>query len=205
MKKFFTIIPLQMSGQLDAYHYEPVGNSRLELEESKISFPILTALNGYVQAGEEVRIIAVASDVEATVENRRIFEEQLSALRERKGFLLPNGVEYILNPDDERTAAHAALFQKLIGYAEDGDELFACMTYGTKPMSMVLTMAVQYAYRVKENASISCVVYGAVNRKIQSAKVYDVTALLQMDELVRVLAEARVPDPKQVIDRMLSL
>ena len=209
MKKFFTVIPLQIKGQLAVYHYAAVGNTKLEME-GKISFPILTAINGYAEAGEDIRVIAVATDVEATLENRKVFEAQVKELCTKKQIHLPNGVEYLLVPDDERVSNHAATFQKLIDYADDEDELFACITYGTKPLSMSLLMAVQYAYRIKQNTSISCIVYGAVdrsapNRENWTGRVYDMTALIQMDELVCLLAERKVPNPKRVIDQMLSL
>lgn len=209
MKKFFTVIPLQVRGQLDRYHYEAVGNDKLEME-GETSFPILTALNGYTEAGEKIRVIAAATDIAATVANRDAFAEETRKLCEKKGVLLPQGVEFLLVPQDERVAAHAETFQKLIDYVDDDDELFACMTYGTKPQSMALMMAMRYAYRAKRNASFSAIVYGAVERPGQDrsqwrAKVYDMTALLQLEELSRLLAERGIKDPKGFLDSVMSL
>ena len=72
-------------------------------------------------------------------------------------------------------------------------------------------MAVQYGYRIKHNTSIGCIVYGEIARRNpdsntwSTAKVYDVTALTQMDEIVRVLADRKVADPKSVIEHILNL
>jgi hypothetical protein len=71
-------------------------------------------------------------------------------------------------------------------------------------------MAVQYAYRIKKNTSISCIVYGQIDRpgkdpETWSAKVYDMTTLVQLDEIVRVLADRGVANPKETIDSILSL
>ena len=102
-------------------------------------------------------------------------------------------------------------FQKLIDLMEDDDELFACTTYGTKPQAQAVMMAVQYGYRIKHNTSISCIVYGEIARRNpdsntwSTAKVYDVTALTQMDEIVRVLADRKVADPKSMIEHILNL
>ncbi len=63
MKKFITVIPLQVQGQLRRYHYQAVDNSRLQMD-GPTSFPILTAVNGYVQPGEEFRLLAIAADSE---------------------------------------------------------------------------------------------------------------------------------------------
>ena len=79
-----------------------------------------------------------------------------------------------------------------------------------KPLSIAVRMAVQYAYRVKKNTSISCIVYGQIDRpgsdrSTWRAYVYDETALVQLDEVVRMLADRNVQDPKGTIDAILNL
>ena len=209
MKKFFTVIPLQLRGQLASYHYTAVGNSRLEME-GETSFPILTALSGYAQPGEEVRVIAVMQDSPACENNRNSLLRETAALCESRGIALPRGVEVVRVPLGQEASAHAQAFHQLLSYVDDDDELFACMTYGTKPQSMALLMAVRYAYRIKRNASIRCVVYGNVvrpgaDRSGWYGEVYDMTALLQMDELVRVLGEQGEEHPEALIGQLLAL
>ena len=208
MKKFFTVVPLQVSGQLVRYHYEAVGNSRLQMEE-ETSFPILTAIHGYAVPGEPFQVIAVVTDTETGHANCRVLQEELEALCQSYG-LTCAGVEQVVVPSDERVATHTATFQKLIAYAQEDDELFACITFGTKPLSIAVRMAVQYAYRVKKNTSISCIVYGQIDRpgsdrSTWCAYVYDETALVQLDEVVRMLADRNVQDPKGTIDAILNL
>ena len=208
MKKFFTVIPLQVPGMLSRYRYEPVGNTRLGMEE-ETSFPILTAVHGYAQPGEPFQVIAVVADSEVGRANCQALRQELEALCGKYG-LTCAGVEEVAVPSDESVSAHAATFQKLIAYAEDEDKLFACITFGTKPLSMAVRMAVQYAYRVKRNTSITCIVYGQIDRPSRDpstwrAYVYDETALVRLDEIVRVLADRGVADPGAVIQRVLAL
>lgn len=205
MKKFFTVVPLQGPGKLIPYQYQAVGNTLLQMD-AETSFPILAAVNGYVRPGEEFRLIAVMTDTEDGRRNRDALRQELERLCEKKGLVCPQ-IETVSVPADERVAAHVATFQKLIDLVGDDDELFACMTFGTKPLSTAVQMAVQYAYRVKRNASVSCIVYGQIDRTggESKASVYDMTALIQLDELVRVLADRDVENPKETIDRILSL
>lgn len=208
MKKFFTVIPLQVPGQLSRYRYEPVGNTRLGMEE-ETSFPILTAVHGYAQPGEPFQVIAVVANSEVGRANCQALRQELEALCGKYG-LTCAGVEEVTVPSDESVSTHAATFQKLIAYAEDEDELFACITFGTKPLSMAVRMAVQYAYRVKRNTSITCIVYGQIDRPSRDpstwrAYVYDETALVRLDEIVRVLADRGVADPGAVISSVLDL
>lgn len=210
MKKFYSIISMQpgLDQETSAYLYQAVGNTKLQLDH-KTRFPIITALEGYTQPGEEVAVIAVVSDMELGRRNLELFRREVEEVC-RKKQLSCAGVQVVTVPTDDRVATHVATFQKLLDFAADGDELFSCMTYGTKPMSTALMMAVQYAYRVKENTTISCIVYGQIfrpgdDRSNWTASVYDMTALVQLDEIVRVLADRGVENPKAVIDSILAL
>lgn len=208
MKKFFTNVPLQVKGNLEKYVYEPVGNDRLRMTEPT-SFPILSAVNGYVEPDEEFRIVAVSADTEDGHRNLEALQGEVDQLCARRGICCPKGVETVAAPKDESVVSQVDTFQKLIEHVDDDDELYACITYGTKPLSKVLLMAVQYAYRLKKNTSISGIVYGQVDRSFGSdpktwkAFVYDETALVKLDEITRLLAEQGVENPKEVINSVL--
>lgn len=204
MKKFFSTVSLQQprSGNLSTLAYQAVGNTRLQMD-TETSFPILTAVNGYVEPGESFRFIAVVPP--ASRHNLPELETQLKELCKTKGLIAPQ-VEIVEVPGDDKVSTHTATFQKLLDYVDDDDELFCCMTFGTKPLSQAILLAVQYAYRVKRNASISCIVYGAVDRSCgEKGFVYDMTALTQLDEVVHLLAQRGVSDPKAALDSLLSL
>lgn len=208
MQRFITVIPLQIAGQLRRYRYQAVGNTRLAMEE-ETSFPILTAINGYASQEEPFEAIAVTADTEDCRRNLEALRAELDALCLRRG-LRCAGVREVPAPSGEEVANHVALFQRLIDCVEDDDELFACITFGTKPLSMAVRMAVQYAYRVKRNVSIPCIVYGSITRSGSdasgwTASVYDETALIRLDEIVRMLAERGVEHPRETIDRILEL
>lgn len=209
MKKFFTAIPLQVSPSgLERLTYQAVGNTRLQMDRDT-SFPILTAVNGYVEPGEDFRLIAVVTNTETTFRNQEELSRQLEELCSRKGLSCPRGVETVLTENSQTVATHAGTFQKLLDYVGDDDELFSCMTFGTKPLSQAMMLAVQYAYRVKRNASISCIVYGEVDRTgpkpWKKGKVYDMTALIQLDEIIHMLAEQGVSNPQAALNAVLSL
>ena len=205
MKKFFTVIPLQTPSTL---LYQAVDNPALQLDQ-EVCFPIMTAIGGCTKPGEEIRVIAVLTDSEVCRKNLELFSADLRALCEKKQLSCPNGVETVYVSGDDSVATQVTTFRELMGRVDDNDELFACMTYGTKPTSTVVMMALQYAYRIKSNASISGIVYGQVNRpnpKDEStwqAKVYDMTALVKLDEVVHLLAATKAPNPTEIIDMFL--
>ena len=212
MKKFFTSVPLQVRGTLNAMQYEAVDNPALAMTE-KTAFPILAAVNGYVRADEPFRIFAISGKTEGEAYNLDILREEVRATCARRGILCPNGVEVVEAAETQSVASQIEVFQRLIGCTEDNDELFACLTYGTKPQSMCLLTAIRYAYRLKRNTSISCLVYGNISRGrgedgkmiVTGAQIYDETAMAQLDEITRVLAERGVTEPDKVIVGILSL
>ena len=109
-------------------------------------------------------------------------------------------------PFDDSVSAIVHVFQELINRTDDEDELFACITFGSKPMPLALVMALQYAYRIKSNVVIECVVYGQIDRSGNkpTARIYDVTALVQLDEIVRLLAERGVVDPESALKQIVG-
>ncbi len=209
MKKFITVIPFQVAGQLRGYRYRAVGNTRLDMD-CETCFPILTAVNGYLEAGEPSRLIALTAPTQDGERNLALLCAQLEELCGRRGLQAPQ-VRRVDLGAGETVSTHVDTFQKLIDQVEDQDQLFACMTYGSKPLAQAVVMALQYAYRIQENAAIECVLYGSVDRSagrdpaLWTGYVYDETALVQLDEIVRLLAERGVTDPRNSIRRILEL
>ncbi|MCR4771633.1 MAG: hypothetical protein K5855_04915, partial [Oscillospiraceae bacterium] len=143
-------------------------------------------------------------------------QQELRELCGRKGIPypeegVPEWIKVIPGPQTQKVLDNVGTFQKLIDCTADDDELFACVTYGTKPMSMALLMAVRYSRRLKSNARVSCVVYGEVDRRDSKdtkdwlAWVYDETALVELDEITRLLAGRGVEKPEEVIRSIIEI
>ena len=193
MKIFFSMTPLQAPGSLQM--------------DEETAFPIMTALHAFAKPQEEVRIIAIQTDIENCRENLKKFEKEVKEMSEKIGFTYPHGIEVVSAPADAGVRSNIEAFQRLIELVHDNDEMYACMTYGVKPLSQIMIMAIQYAYRLLDNASISCLVYGRIDRKdreVKGAYVNDMTALIQLDEITRLLAANKVKNPRAVIEQIIS-
>ena len=215
MKKFIMITPLQpvirdkQSGEIvkDNLHsnvYQVTGNRKLVYEYAT-RFPLIPVINGYAQEGEEIRVIAVTPDTESAWFHVEQLREELRTLQERKGFVC-RGVEPIQVTYAGDVDTQIEIFHKLLPYIEDDDILFGCLTYGNKPMPIAELMAIQFGYRTLRNVSIGCLVYGELDHSKEDSPMtlFDITALIQLEEIVRVLAERRVKDTRAIIDRLIS-
>lgn len=208
MKKFITVIPLQRPTLLKKMHYHEKGNSKLEMPEDKeTGFPIIPVITGYTDINEDIRIFAIVENGYNARCNLELFKEEIANLIKDGRITCSRGVECIEIEANQEVGTQVENFQKIIEVMDEDDEIHACITYGTKAQTLALKLAIQYGYRIKRNASISCIVYGQIdwNEKTPKAYIYDETALMQLDEIVRLLAETKVEHPEEAIKSILSL
>jgi len=201
MKKFIMTSPYQPKGRLEKGIYKAADNQLL-VYDIPTSFPILSAVNGYVESGETIEIITIVSDYDNAKYNYELFKEEVSQLSQNKGFNYT--MKAVSIPYDNSINTELELFGKLIDCTSDDDTLFACITYGSKPFPLVQIMALNYAYRIRKNVSIGCIVYGAKDHNNGNMEVYDITSLLYIDEAVRLMAEQKIENPTDMIKNLLT-
>jgi len=208
LKKFICVVPQQPSGSLKESVYEPVGNSKLQYGETR--FPVIPLISAYAEQGEEIRVIVVMSDYEHSRNNLQFLQEEFTKLQAEKGFTCSQGLEVITIPYLETLETHLTTFWGLIQRLEDDDRLYACITYGNKPVPLVEVMALKYAHGVRDNVSIDCVVYGLLDRSVSPTRmrIFDVTALVQLDEIVQEIlplcSNQQIRNPDQLIQELLA-
>jgi len=194
--------PYQPAAGLKKLKYTAVENSLLEYDKA-ISFPILSVINGYATQKEAIEIIYILSDYENARINYEAFKIQLNELCVEKDITYK--IAEVEIPYNELIETQLNTFQKLINCVNDNDTLYACITFGSKPVPMIETMALNYAYRLHENVKIGCIVYGQLDHNTGEMRIYDITSLFYMDEIVRMLAEQKVSEPKKQIEALLNL
>lgn len=189
-------------------YYEAVDAPRLQYEVEN-SYPILAPINGYVEEGDEVELIIVRmlpnDQVGAAValENSRKMEEHARELFKQKGACLRE-IHDIIVPDDERLDTQLDIFDSLISMVESGDRIFIDLTFGTKTQMLAQTLAINYAYQAVPGATVECVVYGNLNFQTGKKRIYDVTALFLMNQIVNRIAAIHLPDPAKAIRMIIA-
>lgn len=212
MKKFITTIPpMQRPWNLKDGVYSAVNNERLCCD-FETCFPVLPLIKGYSEDNEEVEIITVYTDdpeictdkergIDISKANYDRFKEQLSKNLSNVNYK----INEITIKYDESVETHLNTFIKIIEQINEGDIIFADITFGTKPLPIIEIMALNYALRIKKDVSVGCLSYGAFNFNSGEMSVFDVTSLLYMDELVNNMAKMNVDNPIEMIKGILSL
>lgn len=200
MKKFISTSPYQPKDKLEKGIYKAADNQLLQYD-LPTRFPLITEINAYVEEGEEIEIITIVTDYVNAKMNYELFKEEVEALSQQKHFQYT--LKEIHIPYNNAIDTELELFGKLIDCTADGDMLYACITYGSKPFPIIQTMALNYAYRIRKNVSIGCIVYGAFDHNSKKMAVYDITSLLYIDETVRLMAEQKIENPTEMIKNLL--
>lgn len=203
MKRFITVIPIQEPEKLKKGIYEPVGDAPLIQKTREVRFPIFIPMENSVTDGERISVIAVMTDHDRVRTNYDTFKRELAELAEEKCFTYD--ITEIYTPYAEDTSTHLKLFEELIGTFNDGEELHTCVTYGTKPVPMILMMALTYAYRLCKECIIESIVYGQMNHETKKMQLFDVSSLFYMNSAVNDLADVNAADPLGFIKGMLEL
>ena len=201
MKNFLFTIPQQPETSLrETMYMNPCRNPLLECPKAT-RFPILVLVRNTVKKDEKIVITAIEQDHINCRKNAETFMKELEALKAEIGF------EYELHkvptPFSETIDDHLNLFSDMIDNVHNEDTLYTDITFGTKPIPMIMLMTLTYAYRFKENISIENIVYGQLNHDTGVSSLFDVSALFFMNATINTMRETA--DPEKFIKGMLDL
>lgn len=207
MKKFITTAPRQavvpeMTGRPETECYRAVDNPLLQYDVPAC-FPLLPLINAYVVLGDCFEVFILTAQYENCYRNFDYLKAEIETISRQIGASCI--VTMIEIPFDETITTHLDTFRKLIEQAEPRDIFYADITYGTKPTPMIEIMALNYAYRVCDNVSVECVVYGEKDFQSGKKRIFDVTSLFFMDQIVNELAKSRNKDPLKAIKGLLQI
>lgn len=205
MKKILTIAPLQHVEPGDLF-YDAVNNDKLQYNVSTC-FPVLPLIHGYVEAGDVVEILVLTTENhEIALRNYQTIECEV--IRLCGGIGASCTVSRISVPFDETVESHLDTFKTLIGRISDGDTVLVDMTYGPKCLAIILMMAMNYGYRICKDCTIECFVYGSLDFRDEhpcGKRIYDITSLFLMDQIVNELAKSGNRNPMKAIESILTM
>lgn len=206
MKKFITYVPMQTGSNLLKGKYISLENSKLNMNKEVI-FPIECIINGYADNDEQIMLIALLE------EDNIDCEDNLKLMKKRiTDITAPKNIELIIKKvyisPQETIENHLLTFKNIISLFENGNDLYTCVTFGTKPTPIIQMMALNFAHKNLKNVTIGLVAYGKVNRKQNkpvSYYIYDITALFYMNSIVDTLSALNADDALDKVEKILML
>lgn len=232
MKRFIAVVALQ-EREYNKVVYEATDCPE-EMAYGKTRVPLLPVLNASVEEGETIEVILIAAQNEklkqlvevkkenGDVELKTAFDRNLDWTREeilkwaaqKKVHVLGLGdKEPIIKDEPANMTQLMGLLKDLIDRVNENwhseDLFYADVTFGQKPMTIVLLYLLRYIRAIKKNV-IENIVYGQVywknkmenghNVRETLGELHDVTALFYMDSMIGRVGEMEgIKDPSGII------
>ena len=206
----FSDIP--MKKKLYAFRYRSSGNAEIDYDK-EVVFPVNCVLAKTMKKGERVKVVLLAKeDVEGnTPVNVNEFVKELDAINADIGA----EIEYVplVTPFKETGDVHENLFREIVGQLENGAQIVADVTYGPKPLPIILFAALNFAEKFF-NAEIKNIVYGKVNFVDDgqgegntvpvNPELFDLTHLYYLNGVTNAMEYGSSEEALEALDRLLK-
>lgn len=206
MKKIvFSDLPMKM--QLFELQYCVDGNKALQYD-GKVSFPINAVLARTLKKDDDVKVVLLSKiDLDGnSAVNAGLFQKELNAINEAIGA----HIEYvtITTPFVETREVHEKLFRDMAIKLEDGAEIIADITYGPKPLPIIMFSVLNFAEKFF-NAEIKNIVYGKVDfvggeNEPKNPVIFDLTPLYYLNNLTNAMEFSSSKDALKALDEIID-
>ncbi len=206
MKKIiFCDIPMKKF--MNPMVYAGTGNTNCNYSKPVI-FPINAVLAESLKKGDEVRVILLRTlDKDGNSgKNSGLFMQELDSINSGIGAKI--SYETLDSEFKETKDNHEKRLQDMLDKIEENTEIYADITYGPKPLPMILMCVLSFAEKFL-NCDVKSVVYGKVNfdenNKPSNPELYDVTSLYYLNNLTNSMVADSGKEARQNLNEFFSL
>ncbi len=212
MKKIvFSNLP--MKKELNGFRYKVDGNDTIEYK-GEVIFPVNSVLARTMKKGDKIKVVLLSKDdIEGnSAINAGIFQKELNNINRGIGA----DIEYITiaTPFEETRDIHETLLRDMIGKLENGAEIIGDVTYGPKPLPIIMFAVMNFAEKFF-SAKIKNIVYGKVDfvddgsgtgkTKPVNPVLYDLTPLYYLNSVTNAMEYKSSDDAVKALDVLLDL
>lgn len=196
-----------MKKNMNAMVYADTGNTNCNYSK-EVMFPINAILAESLKKDDEVRVILLRTQDKAgnSGRNSGLFMQELDAINAEIGAKI--SYETLDSEFKETKDIHEKRLQDMLDKIEEHTEIYADITYGPKPLPMILMCVISFAEKFL-NCDVKSVVYGKVdfddNNKPCNPELYDVTSLYYLNNLTSSMVADNGKDARQSLNEFFSL
>lgn len=213
MKKIvFADIPMkEVSFEHDAVCYAGKGNAGCSYSD-KVIFPVNAVLAEKLKRNDEVKVVLLKTLTETgnANTNGELFQQELDAINSKIGAHI--SYETIETEFVETKPNHEKRLRSMLAKIEEDAELYADITFGQKPLPMVLMCVMNFAEKFF-NADVKKIIYGKVEFvKHEDAKfypekpaLYDITSLYYLNNLMGAMEAPSGEEALKSLDSFFAL
>ncbi len=195
-KVFITGIPMQNAASLS---YKAVGHCRIATGFETF-LPIIYVMKQILEKSNDYLLLGVQMQNQDTDTSLSRIREEL----ERYGYSVKHfHVIGLAEKQDE--AMTEELLLKILEKIGPGDDLYASLEYGTKPMMLSTVYALQMASSLYREVDVEGVYYGEIRRRnggIEGAYLNDISSLFYLN---RIMQQSDISDQEEPLEAVRNL
>lgn len=191
MKKIvFVDIPMRELVDGSKQCYANTGNTVCK-HTGKVFFPLNSILADKLKRDDEVKVVLLTTSTEKgrSSANVKKFKDELEQINETIHANI--SYEVVSSPFEETRDVHERRVRDMIAQVEKDSDIYADITFGQKPLPMLLMCVLTFAEKFC-NADIKKIVYGKVEfvrqadgkTTVENPELYDITSLYYLNNLV---------------------
>lgn len=213
MKKIvFVDIPMkEMSEFHDAVCYAGTGNAGCSYN-GRVIFPVNAVLAQKLKAGDEVKVVMLktVTGKDSSGKNAGLFQQELDGINSAIGAEIV--YEAIDSEFVETKQNHEKRLRAMLAKMEEGAELFVDITFGPKPLPMMMMCVLSFAEKFFD-ADVKKIVYGKVDfvrhddgkKYPENPELYDITSLYYLNNLMGAMEAKDGEDALRALDAFFAL
>ena len=199
---FITNIPM-MGDKLQPKIYKSVKDYGIDTN-MKTKFPIIPVIKAKAKEDEEVKVIAVRYDNEDSAKNLEMLKHELVFA----GFKNITIVD-IVEPENQEDITGIQIFLDVLKNIDDHSDVYACVTYSTKIMSMMMMYLLDSLAYLKDNVKVQGVYYGEVRRsngedREGESYFYEISNLVFLNHAIKEIADLKLSNPEKMLEKLLD-
>ena len=175
--------------------------------------PICYLLDANIESGDKIVIITGVMQTDQPLKNYELMKQDMESILSSHQAQAEFIVIDELNPKESREEMDSLTFSKLLkqvaDYFQDGDIIFADMTFGLKFNTIASFIALLYAEKSLKNVQIKRIVYserysGDKEKEAMNRPTSDIIDITSLFHIASILSNAKCGQ-KQKMDKFLDL
>lgn len=199
---YITIIPMQMKN-FDKKEFRSADGCEITYKGTKRYFPITSVIEQTQEEGIGTKVVAVRFGTEVSDEYLDLLKEELSTIDTED-----LEIEEVTVPENQEYNNLVDVFMKVLGHIDDDTDVYACITFGTKIMSLIIAYLLDSLAYIRKNAKVQGVYYLELIRdregNVIDCIMYNVTSLVYLNKTVKEIAELNLTDPQGFLMQLLK-
>lgn len=200
---YITIIPMQMD-DFEKKDFRSSDGCEIKYNGKPRYFPISAVIDQIKDLDPDIEtdVIAVRFKTHLSDEYLDMLKDEINSL----GLKDVNIIE-ITVPENQEYQNLIDVFMNVLKQIDDDTDVYACITFGSKIMSLIIAYLLDSLAYLRKNAKVQGVYYMELKRqkKVVIDKIlYNVTDLVYLNKTVKNISNMRLSDPQAFLEKLLK-